>query len=64
MTNESQQMEIVTMTETHAQKFDELEIAELENVSGGSVSGGANKNAALGHGKDSKDTQQIFIGAQ
>jgi hypothetical protein len=53
------------VTETHAPKFDELEIAELENVSGGFVSGGANKNAALGHGsKDSKDSQQVFIAGQ
>jgi hypothetical protein len=53
----------MTEIETHAQKFDELEIAELEGISGGGVvDGGANKNAALGHG--SKDSQQVFIGAQ
>jgi hypothetical protein len=58
----------MTETETHAPKFDKLEIAELEGISGGArhglnvVDGGANKNAAIGHG--SKDTQQIFIGGQ
>jgi hypothetical protein len=58
----------MTEIEAHAPKFDELEIVELEGVSGGGrhglnvVDGSANKNAALGRG--SKDSQQVFIGAQ
>jgi hypothetical protein len=45
----------MTETETHSRKIEELEIAELEGVSGGNVvSGGANKNAALGFGSNAK----------
>jgi hypothetical protein len=56
---------MTTETETQAPKFDELEIAELEGVSGGRpgvVNGGANRNAALGC--SSNASQQIFIGGQ
>jgi hypothetical protein len=63
----------MTNAETH---IEELEIAELEGVSGGvvtlggtagrkgtnAVSGGANKNAALGFGSNA--SQQVFTAAQ
>jgi hypothetical protein len=54
----------MTETETHSRKIEELEIAELEGVSGGNVvSGGAkNKNAALGFGSNA--SQQVFTAAQ
>jgi hypothetical protein len=39
-----------------------LEIAELEGVAGGTVTGSANKNKALGFDKNA--SQQIFMGGQ
>ena len=56
----------MTETETHGAKFDELELAQLEGVArGGVVSGSANKNAALGFGKNKPtDSQQVFTAAQ
>ena len=51
------------MPETHAPEMCELDIAELEVVSGGDgVNGGQNKNKAIGFGPTA--SQQIFIGAQ
>jgi hypothetical protein len=52
------------MTETHCPEICELDIAELENVSAGgdAVSGGKNKNAALGFGPNA--SQQVFTAAQ
>jgi hypothetical protein len=52
-----------TMPETHAPEMCELDIAELEVVSGGDgVNGGQNKNKAIGFGPTA--SQQVFIGAQ
>jgi hypothetical protein len=65
----------MTNAETHAPKIEELEIAELEAVSGGvvplggtagrkgsNVIAGANRNAALGFGPNA--SQQVFTGGQ